>query len=283
MPWLFVLPSLAGLGIFVLWPAVHAIWLSLHESAAFSSEIIWYGLGHYRDLLASPEYRASFFVTLWFVLLTVPASVLLALAVALLLDREPFFRSLLRTVFLLPVGVSPAMAGMLWVFLYNPTAGWLNFTLASLGMGQPEWLTDPAYALTAVAVATVWKEIGFNVIFFLAALAAVPTDIREAATLDGAKRFSMFWNITLPLISPTMFFVTTVSVIHAFESFGQVHVLTRGGPADATNVLVYSIYKDAFENFNTGFASAQSVVLFGIILIVTAAQFVIARRRVHYQ
>jgi ABC-type sugar transport system permease subunit len=215
-------------------------------------------------------------------LLTVVPSVLFSLAIAVALDANPYVRGLFRTIFLLPVAISSAMAAMLWIFIYNPTAGYLNFILEKLGVGGPNWLGDPHWALLAVSIATVWKEMGFNVIFFLAGLASVPPELREAATIDGANGWQRFRHVVLPILSPTLFFVVVVSVINAFQSFGQIHILTTGGPAGATNILVYSLYRDAFENFRTGYASAQAVILFAIILSATAVQFYVAKRRVHY-
>jgi multiple sugar transport system permease protein/sn-glycerol 3-phosphate transport system permease protein len=174
------------------------------------------------------------------------------------------------------------MAAMLWIFLYNPTAGYLNYLLDRLGIPGPNWLGDPQWALLGVAIATVWREIGFNVIFFLAGLTSIPRELREAAVIDGAGRWQRFRHVVLPLISPTFFFVAVVSVINSFQSFGQIHILTAGGPANATGVLVYKLYRDAFENFRTGYASAQAVILFLIILAATAIQFRLAKRRVHY-
>lgn len=276
-------PSLFFLGVFVLYPAAQSFYLSFHDVDPFSGAITSVGWSHYLELLASPEYWNSVRTSLLFAFYTVPLAIILSLVIAALLDNSPYVRGLFRTIFLLPVGISPAMAAMLWVFLYNPTAGYLNYLLGLVGIDGPNWLSDSNWALLSVSIATVWKEIGFNVIFFLAGLAAVPDELKEAATIDGATSFKRFWYITLPLISPTLFFVATVSVIHAFESFGQIHLLTKGGPAQATNVLVYNLYRDAFQNFRTGIASAQAVLLFAVILVVTALQFQIAKRRIHYR
>jgi sn-glycerol 3-phosphate transport system permease protein len=277
-----VAPALLALGVFVLYPAALSFYLSFHDMEPFSKTLIPTGWDHYAELLSSADYWNSLHASALFVLYTVPASVVLSLAAAVALDARPFVHGAFRTIFLLPVGVSPAMAAMLWVFLYNPSAGYLSYLVTSVGLTSPGWLTDPAWALPAVALTTVWKEIGFNVIFFLAGLAGVPADLHDAARVDGAGPLSRFRHVTLPMISPTLLFVATVSVIHAFESFGQIHVLTRGGPAKATSVLVYAIYREAFENFRIGFASAQAVLLFLVILAVTALQLVLTRRRVHY-
>lgn len=281
-PWLLVAPTAVGLLAFTVGPALYSLYLSFQNVDPFTFEPFFIGLENYQDLFSSPEYWQSVKASLLFALYTVPASVGLSLAVALLLDLSPFGARLYRTIFLLPVGVSSAMAAMLWIFLYNPTAGYLNYALELAGVPGPNWLSDPAWALVAVSAATVWREVGFNVIFLLAGLAGVPPDLRAAARVDGAGAWKTLRHVTLPLLSPTLFFVSVVSAIHSFESFGQIHILTRGGPAGATNVLVYNLYRDGFENFRTGFASAQAVLLFAIMMILTAVQFAIAKRRVHY-
>lgn len=237
---------------------------------------------NYRQLFSSADYWNSVGVSFWFTVYTVIPSVGVALGVAVALDASPFFHGVFRTIFLLPVSISSAMAAMLWIFFYNPTAGYLNYLISLAGFNGPNWLVDPKWSLIAVAVATVWKEMGFNVIFLLAGLASVPPELEEAATIDGANAAQRFRHVVLPILSPTLLFVTVVSVIHSFESFGQIHILTRGGPAGATNTLVYNLYRDGFDNFLTGYASAQAVVLFLVLVAATALQFWFARRRVHY-
>lgn len=276
--WLFLAPALALLLAFWVGPALFSLYLSFHDFKPFSFDLVPVGLGQYRELMESTDYRDSVLASLKFAGLTVPASVLGSLFVAVMLDEMPFFRSIFRTMFLIPVGISPAMAGMLFVFLFNPTAGFINYLLSLAGIAGPAWLTDPVYAPWAVALTTVWKEIGFNVIFLLAALAQVPVELQEAAWMDGANALRRFWHITLPTIAPALLFVTVVTVIHAFESFGQIHILTRGGPAGSTDVLVYQLYRDGFENSRLGLAAAQAVILFLIIGGVTAVQFALARR-----
>lgn len=276
------MPTLLVLALFIGYPAVDSLYLSFHDVDPFSRALTWVGRQNYQQLWQSADYWSSVRVSLWFTVYTVIPSVLLALAAAVALDSSPYFQGFFRTVFLLPVSISSAMAAMLWIFLYNPTAGYLNYALSLLGVSGPNWLVDPEWALPAVAVATVWKEIGFNVIFFLAGLASVPPELKEAATIDGANAWQRFRHVVLPILSPTLFFVVVVSIIHSFDSFGQIHILTRGGPAGATNILVYNLYRDGFDNFLTGYASAQAVVLFLVLMSVTALQFWFARRKVHY-
>ena len=214
--------------------------------------------------------------------MTVIPSLLLSLAIAITLDANPFFQNFLRTLFLLPVAISSSMAAMLWIFIYNPTAGFLNYILDVMGIHGPNWLADPDYALLAIAVATVWKEIGFNIIFFLAGLTAIPTELKEAAELDGASPRQRLFYVVLPLLSPTLFFVSVVSVINSLQSFGQIHILTAGGPMGESTTLVYNLYRDAFVKFRTGLASSEAVVLFILIMGATIFQFRMAKKRVHY-
>jgi sn-glycerol 3-phosphate transport system permease protein len=277
-----LLPTLVILGVFVFYPAINSVYLSLHDVEPFSMKKTFIGFDNYKMLLISPEYSQSLRISVMFMFLTVIPSVVLSLAAAIALESNPFFRGIFRTIFLLPVAVSSAMAAMLWIFFYNPSSGLLNYALELIGQNGPNWLGDPHWALIAIAIATVWKEIGFNIIFFLAGLSSIPNDVREAAMIDGANSKQTFWHVVLPMLSPTVLFVTIVSVINSFQSFGQIHILTAGGPAGATNTLVYNLYRDAFENFQTGSASAQAVVLFVIMLIATAIQFWVAKRRVHY-
>ena len=254
----------------------------MHEVDPFSLKAFYVGFENYRELLSSSDYWQSVRVSCYFVLLTTIPSVVLSLAIAIGLNAQPFATSLFRTIFLAPVAISSAMAAMLWIFLYNPTAGYLNYVLEAVGIPGPNWLGSPRWALPGVALATVWREIGFNVIFFLAGLSSIPRDLLEAAAIDGASKWQRFRYVVLPILSPTVFFVAVVSVINSFQSFGQIHILTGGGPANASNVLVYKLYRDAFQNFRTGFASAQAVLLFALILVATVVQFSAARRRVHY-
>lgn len=281
--WFLLLPVLIGLGVFTVYPSLESFYLSFYDFNVFMTRQTFAGFENYQMLLSSPDYWQSLKTTGIFVLLTALPSVVFGLAIAVGLDANPFAKGLLRTVFAMPVALSSAMAAMLFMFLYNPSAGYINFVLESLGLNGPNWLGDPSWAPVAIAIATVWKEIGFNVIFFLAGLASVPKDLTEAAEIDGANSWKTFWHVTLPILSPTVLFVSVVSVINAFQSFGQIHLLTGGGPAGATNTLVYNLYLDAFQNFQTGSASAQAVVLFFIMLLFTWIQFRFARSRTHYR
>lgn len=273
--WLFLAPAISLLCLFTIGPALFSLYLSFHDFRPFSFDLVRVGIDHYVELFESDDYRASMAATMKFAGMVVPLSVLGSLLIAVLLDQAPFFRAGFRAIFLLPVGISPAMAAMLWIFLFNPTAGFFNYLLSLAGIHGPAWLTDPVWAPVAVSLTTVWKEIGFNIIFLMAALAQVPVELQEAAWMDGANALRRFWHITLPSIAPALFFVTIVTVIHAFESFGQIHILTRGGPAGSTNVLVYQLFRDGFENSRLGLAAAEAVILFLIIGGITLTQFLV--------
>jgi len=281
--WALLAPTFLILGVFVFLPSVQSLYLSLFDFNAFMTRQTFVGLDNYSMLFSSPEYWQSIGTTLLFVVLTSVPAVILSLLIATALDANAYFGGLLRTVFLLPVAVSSAMAAMLWIFIYNPSSGYLNYVLELLGVSGPNWLGDPNWAVLAVAIATIWKELGFNVIFFLAGLASVPPDLKEAAALDGAGRWQTYRHVTLPMLSPTILFVSVVTVLNSFQSFGQIHILTAGGPAGATTTMVYNLYRDAFQNFQTGSASAQAVILFLLMLIGTTVQFRFARSRVHYR
>lgn len=282
LAWGLLAPTLLVLCVFVFYPAVQSFYLSVQDVDPFSRLTFFVGLENYQMLVESSEYWESFRTSFVFMAMTVIPSILISLAVAVALDSNPYVQGVFRTIFLMPVSISSAMAAMLWIFLYNPTAGYLNYSIELLGLDGPNWLGSPRWALLAVSIATVWKEIGFNVIFFLAGLSSVPNELKEAAWMDGANAVQRFRHVTLPILSPTIFFVAVVSVINSFQSFGQIHILTAGGPAGATNTLVYRLYQDAFVNFQSGLASAEAVILFLILMAATALQFKVGKRKVHY-
>jgi sn-glycerol 3-phosphate transport system permease protein len=281
--YLFLLPALIIFGTFVVYPAIASLIYSFRFISPFGDRWIFVGLENYIDLFKSSVYQNSLKTTVEFVAWTVLLGLPFALLVSLFLNNRVFGISIYRTIFFIPLAISPAMAGVIWIFLFNPNTGMLNYLLASVGINGPHWRTDPDWALPAIIMVTIWKQLGFNVIIFLAGLQNVPEELYEAASIDGANSVARFFSITIPLISPTILFLTVTSIIRSFEAFGSVHVLTSGGPANSTNLLVYSLYKDAFVNFDTGLASAEAYVIFIIVLIITIFQFKFMGKRVHYQ
>ncbi|MBP1157133.1 MULTISPECIES: sugar ABC transporter permease [unclassified Paenibacillus] len=276
-------PSLLLFSVFLFYPLLKSVYLSLHLTDPRGRIAAFAGLDNFKELFTSDAFVKSLQVTLSFTLLTVPTCIILALLLASLSHNKLRGIRWFRFIFSLPVAISVGTGSVIWMMLYHPTLGTLNYFLRSLGLGTINWLTDPAWALLSVAVMTVWMNLGFNYIVLLSALQGVPEEIYDSAKIDGSRPLRTFARITLPLISPTLFFVGIVSVIGAFQSFGQIHILTKGGPMNSTDVIVFNIYQDAFVNFRFGIGSAQALVLFAIILILTVVQFRFLERKVHYQ
>ena len=279
----FVLPSVVLFGVFVFYPLGRSVYLGFHATDPFGRREVWVGIEQYRDVLTSSDFRYSLFVTGQFALYTVVPSTVIGLYLALLAHQRLPGILLFRTIFSSTVASSVAVSSVMWLLLLNPGVGVLNYVLEEGGLPTASWLTEPRWALPAVAMTTVWMNIGFATIVILAGLQNIPEELYEAARVDGAGRRNQFLHVTLPGLSPTLLFVSVVGVIFAFQSFGQIHILTRGGPLDSTTVIVYSIYREAFLHYNVGLASAQAIVLFVIVLLLTMVQFVAAQRWVFYR
>lgn len=281
---LYLLPSLAAFALFVFYPLFKSIWLSLYADSPFGGiSDTFIGLQQYRDALASPGYRSALGVTLLYTLYTVPLGIIVALLLAVLGNARVRGISVFRIGFAITIGVSVAAGSVIFSLLYNPSAGVLNYFLSLVGLPPIQWLTQTGSALWAIAILSIWLTLGFNFTVLLSGLQGIPEELYESARIDGASGARLFFRITLPLLSPTLFFVGVISVISAFQSFAQIDILTKGGPAGATNVVVYSIYREAFFNFRAGAASAQAVVLFVILVALTAVQFRTLEGRVFYQ
>jgi multiple sugar transport system permease protein/sn-glycerol 3-phosphate transport system permease protein len=228
-------------------------------------------------------FRSGLVATGLFALFTVPVSIGLGLVLAVMLNQKLRAIGFFRTTMASTIAVSAAVGSIIWLLLFNPSVGLLNYLLSLTGIHGPQWLIQPNVAIIAVSITTIWLVLGTNVIVLLAGLQSVPEDIYEAAHLDGAKGVRLFTRITVPMVSPSLFFLLVVDSVQVLQAFTQIHLLTRGGPVDATRVLVYSIYLDAFQNFQFGYASAQAVVLFLLVLGLTLIQFRFVESRVHYQ
>ena len=279
----FVMPSLALFAVFVFYPLIRSLYLGFHATDPFGRREVWVGIEQYRDVLTSSDFRYSLFVTGQFALYTVVPATAIGLYLALLAHQRLPGIILFRTVFSSTVASSVAVASVMWLLLLNPGVGVLNYLLDQGGVPAANWLTDPTWALPAVAMTTVWMNVGFATIVILAGLQNIPEELYESARVDGARPLDQFLHITLPGLSPTLLFVSVVGVIFAFQSFGQIHILTQGGPLDSTTVIVYSIYREAFLHYNPGLASAQAIVLFVMVLLLTLAQFALAQRWVFYR
>ncbi|WP_044736753.1 carbohydrate ABC transporter permease [Geobacillus kaustophilus] len=280
---LYVVPSLLLFSVFVFYPMIRTAYLSVHTTNFQGVPTRYIGFENFRYLFEDQNFHESMKATFLFVLYTVPPTVVISLFLALLANEKLKGIQIFRTFFSSTLGMSVAASSVIWMFMYNPSIGIINKLLVAFGGHERQWLLDPNTALVAVAIATVWMNIGFAFLILLGGLQNIDVTLYENAKIVGVSKMYRLWKITLPLLSPTLFFIITVSLIQAFQTFGQIDILTKGGPVNKTTVLVYSIYREAFVNYNFGFASAQAVVLFFIVLIITILQFSIVERKVHYQ
>ncbi|QQZ05657.1 sugar ABC transporter permease [Heyndrickxia oleronia] len=280
---LFLLPSILLFSIFVFYPMIRTIYLSFFLTNASGETTVFVGLENYLNMFTSPIFLKSIQSTFLFVLYTVPATIVISLFLAIIANEKLKGIGFFRTIFSSTMGISVAAASVFWMYLFNPTMGLLNQFLQSIGVESIGWLTDPDWALFSVSVTTVWMNIGFTFLVLLGGLQSIDSYLYESADIEGAGYFYKLRRITLPMLSPTLFFVLTVSIINAFQTFGQIDILTHGGPQNETNLIVYSIYREAFVNYQFGSASAQAVILFILILLMTALQFKLGERKVHYQ
>lgn len=272
-----LLPSLAGMFVFLMLPVLSSFVLSF-SSWDLIGEIQWTGLANYTTALADPAVLGALRNTLTFILGYLPAVVIIALGLALLLNRRIRGRVVFRAIYFVPVVTSWVAVSLIWKWLLNPQYGLVNVALASIGIKGPGWLFDPQWAMTGVVLTSIWKDIGFVTVIYLAGLQDIPEPLYEAAALDGATPWQRFWTITWPMLAPTTFFVTTISLISSFQVFDQVWIMTQGGPAGATSVMVELIYKNAFSYYKMGYASAISWILFALIFAVTIAQNLLQKK-----
>lgn len=275
-------PSVALFVTFAFYPLIKTFYLGFFRSDPFGLSSTWVGFDQYIDVLTSDRFHRSLITTVLFALLTVPTGLVLGLGLALLAHQKLRGIIVYRTIFSSTVATSVAVASVMWLTLLNPSIGIINYGLKESGFSAINWLSDPAWALPAVSLTTVWLNLGFTFIVILAGLQTIPDELHESAAIDGAGNISRLFNVTLPMLSPTLLFSVVVLTINAFQSFGQIDLLTQGGPLDRTNVLVYSIYTEGFRNFNEGVAAVQGVALFLIVLVLTLIQFRLLERRVFY-
>ncbi len=267
----FLGPSAVPLVLFTAVPMVASLWVSLHEWNLISP-MRWVGLENYQRLLTDPTTRDVFGNTLLYVVGYLPLVYVGGLLLALALNRRVPANSFFRVEYFLPVVTSWVVVALVWQWLLNPTNGLVNEILGALGLGQPGWWTDPTWAMPSVILASAWKDLGFVMVILLAGLQAIPGDVLEAAEVDGATGWQRFRHITLPLLSPSTFFVVVISLINGFQVFDQVYVMTGGGPSGASQVVVGQIYDLTFRYGRAGEASALSWLLFVVILLITAVQ-----------
>jgi ABC-type sugar transport system permease subunit len=278
----FLAPSLIGVVLFLVIPVVFVIILSLTQWNLLTP-IKWVGFSNYANIFRFDGFGHSLLVTAYYVILNIPFQTVLALGLAMLLNNKLPGSGLIRVICVLPFLATPVAMGIVWNWFFSPTTGIINELLAHVGITGPAWLSNSATAMPVIAFANIWQYVGYNMLFFLAGLQAVPLALYEAAGLDGASKIQQFRRITLPLLRPALLFVLVTSVIGSFQVFDTVFVMTDGGPGNATTVANLNIYNTAFAGFRIGEASAMSVVLFVLILIVTVAQFRYFNRRTIYE
>ncbi|MGC9418375.1 MAG: sn-glycerol-3-phosphate ABC transporter permease UgpA [Rhodovulum sp.] len=282
LPLLLVLPQIVITAVFFFYPAGQAIWQSLFIPDPFGLSSRFVGLGNFDYLLSDPYYRASFVTTAIFSTLVTLVSMGVALYLAVLADRLIKGSGTYRTLLIWPYAVAPAVAGVLWLFMFNTRVGVVTWYLGLLGYDWNHVLNE-GEAMGLVVVASAWGRISYNFLFFLAGLQAIPKSVIEAAAIDGAHFWTRFRTIVFPLLSPTTFFLLVVNIVYAFfETFGVIHTITSGGPQQATTILVYKVYSDGFVSQDLGSSAAQSVILLVVVSILTIIQFKYIERRVHY-
>jgi sn-glycerol 3-phosphate transport system permease protein len=273
LPILLVLPQLALTGVFFLWPAAQAVRASLMREDPFGLGSVFVGLDNFRDLFADPLYVQTILRTLLFCAAVSIASMTVALLLAVFADRDIRLRALYRTLMIWPYAIAPAMAAVLWLFMLDPHIGLLGRWLDRHGMGW-DWHINGGQAFVLVVLASAWKQVSYNFIFFLAGLQSVSRAVIEAARMDGARGWRRFRTITFPLLAPTSFFLLTVNIVYAaFDTFGTIQALTQGGPGQSTETLVVKVYRDGVVNVDLGSSAAQSVVLMAGVILLTALQF----------
>jgi len=282
LPYLLVAPQLAITLVFFYWPAGQALYQSMLREDPFGLNSRFVGFANFRKVLADPAYVNSLEVTAVFSIATAAVAMSVALLLAVMADKVVRSRGLYRTLLIWPYAVAPAIAGMLFLFLFNPSIGTLAVLLRKAGISWDP-LLNSTDAMVLVVTAAAWKQISYNFLFFVAGLQAIPKTLIEAAAIDGAGETKRFWTIVFPLLAPTSFFLLVINTTYAFfDTFGIIHAVTGGGPGKATETLVYKVYNDGFVNLILGESAAQSVILMIIVIALTAIQFRYVERKVHY-
>lgn len=277
-----VAPQLAITLIFFFLPAGQAIYQSVLMQDPFGLSTEFVGLQNFETLLSDPNYVSSFKITMVFSALVAFLGLAISLLLAVCADRVLRGASAYKTFLIVPYAVAPAVAGVLWMFIFNPTLGVLSYVMRMFGIDW-NYLVDADQALTLLVIAAVWKQVSYNFIFFLAGLQAIPKSLLEAAAMDGAGPFRRFWTVVFPLLSPTTFFLLVMNIVYAFfDTFAIVDATTMGGPGQDTNILVYKVFVDGFRNMDFGGSAAQSVILMVMVIILTVIQFRFIERRVNY-
>ncbi|MEO6747289.1 MAG: sn-glycerol-3-phosphate ABC transporter permease UgpA [Caldimonas sp.] len=282
LPWLLIGPQAVVIGVFFFWPAAQAILQSLQQQDAFGTSTEWVGFANFERIFSDPSYLASFRTTAVFSLLVAVGGIAISLVLAIFADRVIRGALAYKTLLIWPYAVAPAVAGVLWLFMFAPSIGVVSYALRKAGFNWNH-LLDSNDAMALIVMAAVWKQISYNFLFFLAGLNSIPKSLIEAAAIDGARPWRRFWTIIFPLLSPTTFFLLVINIVYAFfDTFGIIDASTEGGPGKDTAVLVYKVYYDGFKALDLGGSAAQSVVLMLIVVTLTVLQFRFVEKKVNY-
>ncbi|UCH21470.1 MAG: sn-glycerol-3-phosphate ABC transporter permease UgpA [Deltaproteobacteria bacterium] len=282
LPYFLVAPQILITLVFFIWPAFMALYQSVLQEDAFGLKTVFVGLDNFKYIFTDPIYINSIKVTMFFSFSVAAIAMSIALLLAVMADRAIRGATTYKTFIIWPYAVAPVAAAVLWYFLFNPTVGMISFFLKAIGIDWNFTLNGPQ-AMILVIIASAWREISYNFLFFLAGLQAIPKSFIEAAAIDGASPAKRFWTIAFPLLSPTVFFLLVMNLVYAFfETFGVIHAITEGGPNEATNIMVFKIYHDSFLSLDLGGSAAQSVILMFIVISLTVIQFRYIERKVHY-
>ena len=282
LPWVLMAPQVAIIAMFFFWPAAQALLQSVQQSDAFGTSVDWVGLDNFRNLWNDETYLASFYTTAIFSTMVAAIGISVSLLLAVFADRIVKGALAYKTLLIWPYAVAPAVAGVLWLFMFAPSVGVVSYWLRAVGI---DWnhLLNGTHAMTLVVMAAVWKQISYNFLFFLAGLQSIPKSLIEAAAIDGARPWRRFWTIVFPLLSPTTFFLLVINIVYAFfDTFAIVDAATQGGPGKDTAILVYKVYFDGFKAMDLGGSAAQSVVLMVIVVALTVVQFRFVEKKVNY-
>ena len=282
LPWALLAPQVAVIAVFFFWPAGQALLQSFQQSDAFGTSTEWVGLQNFARLFGDPTYLASFKTTALFSVLVAGLGIAISLLLAVFADRVVRGALVYRTLLIWPYAVAPAVAGVLWLFMFAPSIGIVSYALRSVGI---DWnhLIHSGQAMTLIVAAAVWKQISYNFLFFLAGLQSIPKSLIEAAAIDGAGPWRRFRTVQFPLLSPTTFFLLVINIVYAFfDTFAIIDATTQGGPGQDTMILVYKVFNDGVKNGDLGGSAAQSVVLMAVVIALTVVQFRWVEKKVQY-
>ena len=282
LPWLLLAPQLIVIGVFFFWPAGQALVQSFQVQDTFGISTEWVGLDNFRALFKESGYLESFKITAFFSFMVAFLGIGVSLILAVFADRIVRGELFYKTFLIVPYAVAPAVAGVLWLFMFSPSLGVVSYALGRLGLDW-NYLLNSDHATALIVMAAVWNQISYNFLFFLAGLQSIPKSLVEAAAIDGAGPWRRFWTIQFPLLSPTTFFLLVINIVYAFfNTFGIIDATTQGGPGQDTMILVYKVYNDGFKNGDLGGSAAQSVVLMAIVILLTIVQFRYVEKKVQY-